>query len=179
MPLISTCVLAALPFAALAQIGDVDIPYGGPERVGSADEAPTLELPDDLPAVVKFPVMTPFEVDGSTPNKFALDPASIRFQGRYVLATVAVLSPSGAVTSGYYGFACDHAQYRLMAYPRKNGRWKPASNRVKWRDVQDDETRNRQYRAVFKAGCRVGGVTAESTDELVRHLREGRAVESP
>lgn len=179
MSLMSACMLAALPTAALAQIGDIDIPYGGPDPKEEVEQSPTLTLPKDLPPIVEFPGMTPFEVDGTTPNSFALDPASVRLQGRYVLATIAVRSPSGAVTSGYYGFACDHAQYRLMAYPRKNGRWQPASKRVKWRDVQDGESRNRQYRAVFKAGCRVGGKSAESVDELFRHLREGRAIQSP
>ena len=164
-----------------AQIGDVDIPYGGPPPAieSEAQTGPSLALPNTMPQVIAFGDMMPFEVDAATPNTFALDPASVQLTGRYMLATVAVQSPSGAVTNGLYGFACDHGQYRLMAYPRKNGSWQPASKRVKWRHIHDGETRNRQFRAVYKAGCRVGGQPAESVDEVLRHLREGRVVESP
>ncbi|MFK7965361.1 MAG: CNP1-like family protein [Burkholderiaceae bacterium] len=164
-----------------AQIGDVDIPYGGPPPAieSEAQTGPSLVLPQTLPKVIAFADMMPFDVDATTPNTFALDPASVQLTDRYMLATVAVQSPSGAVTNGLYGFACDYGQYRLMAYPRKNGRWQPASKRVKWREIHDGESRNRQFRAVYKAGCRVGGQSAESVDEVLRYLRDGRVVESP
>ncbi len=164
---------------AIAQHGEMDIPYGGPDKPRPADLSPFLELPPELPAVRSFEQMTEFDTDGSTSNRFALDPASVRLMPHYVLATVAVLSKTGASTIGLYGFACNHLQYRLMAYPDGKGGWRVSSARARWRPVRDGETRNRHFRAVYAAACRIGGHSAESTDELMRHLREGRKLNSP
>lgn len=164
---------------AVAQQGEIDIPYGGEEKPRPADLSPFLELPPELPAVRSFEQMTEFTTDGSSSNRFALDPASVRLLPHYVLATVAVLSQSGASTIGYYGFACNHLQYRLMAYPDSKGGWQISSSRARWRPVRDGDTRNRHFRAVYAAACRIGGRSAESTDELLRHLREGRKLISP
>ncbi|MGH1358802.1 MAG: CNP1-like family protein [Burkholderiaceae bacterium] len=168
----------AIALPAQAQRGDLDIEYGGQSKPAE-DPRPSLALPAKLPAVTSFEQMVEFDTDGATTNRFALDPASIRLQPNYALAAVAVLSAGGASTIGLYGFACNHLQYRLMAYPKPDGSWQVSSPRARWRPVRDSESRNRQYRAVYAAACRVGGQSAESAEELMRYLREGRELISP
>lgn len=169
-----------LTTVALAQIGegDRDLDYGGPNRPPD-EERPTLTLSGELPPARAFDKMVVFETDGTTPNRFAIDPASVQLAPRYVLATVAVQSPSGATTTGYYGFACSHLQYRLMAYATSDNQWRVSSKRARWREVRDGEGRNRQFRAVYGAACRLGGRSVSSIDELLRHLHDGREVQAP
>ncbi len=146
-----------------------------PDAAAASDaDQPRLEAPADMPALVDFDAMTPFETDGTSPNTFAIDPASISLQPHYALATIAARSLSGAVTTGHYGFACQHLQYRLLAYPGMDGQWRRSSNRVQWRDLHDGNTHNRQFRAVYNAVCRLGGHSAPSTSDVMRHLSEGR-----
>lgn len=136
-------------------------------------DKPSIALTGPLPKLVPFASMTPFETDGRTPNTFAIDPASIRLDQRYVMATIGVRSPRGADTIGYYGFDCESMQYRLLAYPGPDGQWQ-TSSRSAWQPVRDSETRNRQYRAVFDAGCRLGGVPAPSTEAMMQAMSLGR-----
>ncbi len=148
-----------------------DLPYQEAEPVPRAP----LALPEPMPVRRAFDDLMAFAIDADTPNRYGLDPASIRFQPPFVMVALGVRSPSGALTQGYYGFDCATGQYRLIALPSGADGWQAASARSPWRLARGNDGRNRQYLTVYRATCRLGGLPAQSVDDVLQVLREGPA----
>lgn len=169
---------AAVSFAAvtpvLAQFGDEQSISGdstGSPTPKTDRPAAVFVLPDPMPAPPPFDSMVPFESDGHTTMRFAIDPASLQLGERSAQVTIAALSASGALNVGYYGFDCEDVRYQHLAYATSEGGWQPVT-RQRWREVRDGETRNRQYRAVYGAVCQLGGMATATVDEVIDRLSD-------
>lgn len=165
--------LALYASSALAQFSDE------PSITGSSARPPTeyedrpeavFTVPDPMPAAPPFDAMHGFETDGTGGRmRFALDPGSLVLGERSAQVTIAALSDTGVLNLGYYGFDCEDLRYQMLAYGGADGQWHRVS-RLRWREVRDGDTRNRQYRAVYGAVCQLGGRAASSVKDVLDRL---------
>ena len=166
----------ALPGAVTAQMivepNDRPAERSDREFADDSDGERRVGLPQPMPPITRFDAMQPFDVDSGTPFGFAWDPASLRLDGRVAMLASAARSPSGAVTTGYYGFDCERGNWRLLAIPDADRGWRAASSASRWQPVIGTDDRNRRFRALAFAICQNKRPIADAR-EIQRRLSTG------
>ncbi|MEZ5739978.1 MAG: CNP1-like family protein [Burkholderiaceae bacterium] len=162
------------PPPAAAQFADEGESTRPPATLSSPDQPPTMTMPEPMPPVPAFEAMTPFTSDGQTTMSFALDPASLLTGERHAQVTIAARSATGVLNVAYYGFDCERLTYRMLAYQGSDGQWQASKGAIRWRDVRDGETRNRQFREVYGAVCVLGGKAVADVPTMLERLKDPR-----
>jgi hypothetical protein len=127
-------------------------------------------LPDPMPSVPPPEKTLDFYVSPTTPNRFAVDPASFGIDGRTVVRFMLIVTSSSGVRNvSYEAFRCDSGEQRLLAIANLDGTWSIVQNSV-WQPLER-ATRNRQRPELYSRLCEGSAVAGRTPEQLEVRMR--------